>query len=370
MDPSGNYLATASEDGTVIIWDPESGRQLSVLEQTSTEILRVCWGPYIPTNVHQIFCFGCSNGEVHMFTYHTDSPWILTSTGVLDHGDGQIYHCQIIAGFERNLTQDCPAEFDENSHLPNLSDEDTVPIKLQIVTACDDAVFVWEVQTQQKVAKWRYPKVGENSMGGPRNPENLSYIFGMAISSNKVAAALSDGTVRINELAGNHAEVAILQAQEKTHFTSVLWSPDESLLLSCTGSGLIFLWNSTTWGNESVLVGHSGPVYGGLFFSEAIFISWSSDCTLNVWDVPGIQKGSREFIINPVGTHSMEGFPIYSCGTDFAKKYLFIVGGGNEMHGDCGSPHDIDHAHDQSNPCFAGVRAVVVRLGPDQRELP
>ena len=43
--PDGKYLASGSEDKTVIIWDAKSGERLKTLEGHSSVVFSVCWSP-------------------------------------------------------------------------------------------------------------------------------------------------------------------------------------------------------------------------------------------------------------------------------------------------------------------------------------
>mmetsp|Transcript_30215 Transcript_30215/g.39828 ORF Transcript_30215/g.39828 Transcript_30215/m.39828 type:complete len:416 (-) Transcript_30215:46-1293(-) len=351
IDPSGKFLATASEDGTVCIWRLQTGEQVaSLLEYTSTEILRVHWAPLVSGSATQYFCFGCADGSVHLLNYQEESPWILTEVGVLEHGDSQIYHCQFVIGescWQNNVQEEGKedGERKRTAEEEQLKTTGDVPapvhtaspkIQMQVVTACDNLVYVWDVHSLEKLASWQYPKVGENSIGGPRNPNNISYVFGMGICSDRVAVALSDGTVRVNETAGSNA-LAILSMKGKTLITSVAWSPNGQYLLSCAGNGTIFVWNSSNWDNCCILVGHTGPVYGALFLTENKLISWSSDCTLRFWDIalvsdPSVQANK---CVSPFHTQQCKGFPIYNCAIDTQQNYLALVGGGNSDSDDC-----------------------------------
>lgn len=346
------------------MWDLTTSRCIKSLDGQSKkkhEVLRACWAP---PGVKETVALatGSADGTVRLWGLpevdETKDGGNAAGRGYealkvvakLRHRDqakgldGQVYSCQFVmsnnggASSPHSLAKSCSSSQGTSLHL---------------LTASDCSVHLWDVETRRRTVSRALPKIGDHSIGGERNPDDLSFIFDAkprpGAGSSAVAVALSDGTVRVGDILGDRGETAVLsQEGANTHLTGLAWSDDGMVLVACGGNGTVTVWDARTWTVRSVLCGHSRPVYGAAFFpvnaaaasssggsSPQLLLSWSSDATICAWDT--CRASGRETA--PLTTLSMdEGFPIYHCSVSADGSRLAVAGGGGGGAGFMGVP--------------------------------
>lgn len=128
--------------------------------------------------------------------------------------------------------------------------------------------------------------------GESRNPDRKAYVFDAKpapdASKMLIAAALSDGTVRVVDLRCQDAVTSFqtMDGGESTvHATSVCWSPDCSLLVGSLGNGDVTLLDLRTGQKQAhIKKAHARSCFGAVFQKSADhpngsgqFATWSSD---------------------------------------------------------------------------------------------
>lgn len=348
--PNQDIAISASEDGTARVWDLSTGRCTKALEghNKKYEVLRACWAPPGTAGEAVALATGSADGTVRLWGVPSngessgddgrgggggDSTGVeryhaLKVVGQLRHRneakglDGQVYSCQFIPSHG-------------NASGASSSSAGT----MHLLTASDSSVHLWDVATRQRVSSRALSKVGEHSIGGERNPDDLSFIFDAKprplSGSSVLAVALSDGTVRVGDVLGESGQIEVLKGPSNTHLTSLAWSDDGTILVSCGGDGTVTVWDTRTWTVRAVLSGHSRPVYGATFypcggedagqFSSHVLLSWSSDESICAWDA---RRASGDGTA-PLATLCVErGFPIYNCSVSADRRRLAVAGGG------------------------------------------
>lgn len=343
--PAEDVAVSASEDGTARVWDLSSGRCTKALEGHSTkyEVLRACWAPTATASSSVAMATGSADGNVRLWGIPQDAETdsmggvaryqALKVVGQLRHRsqskglDGQVYSCQFVP--------------ESGDALARGVSSNSGPTRL--LTASDSSVHLWDVNTCKRISSRALSKVGDHSIGGERNPDDVSFIFDTkprpGAGSTALAVALSDGTVRIGDILGTDGQTAVLKGSSKAHLTSLAWSADGAILASCGGDGTVTVWDARTWTVRAVLSGHSRPVYGAAFYpagstavdsgagAPQLLLSWSSDETVCAWDA-GRASGDD---VAPLATLSVEnGFPIYSCCVSPDGRRLAVAGGGGD----------------------------------------
>lgn len=309
--------------------------------------MRACWAPPAAAGANDSVCIatGSADGTVRL--------WGIPGEEV-DSGDGKTgmerYESLKVVGQLRHRNQ--AKGLDGQVYSCHFIHDPAGPsgaAAMRLLTASDSSVHLWDVETHKRVETQALSKVGDHSIGGERNPGDACFVFDArprpGSGSSVLAVALSDGTVRVGDILqeGGHAEV--LRGPSNTHLTSLAWSEDGTVLVSCGGNGTVTVWDARTWRPRSVLSGHSRPVYGAAFYpvpnsgvaaavaaaasgresSPQLLLSWSSDETVCAWDVTTATGDSTP----PMATLAMEeGFPVYSCSVSPDGRKLAVAGGG------------------------------------------
>lgn len=338
------------------MWDLNSGRCAKSLEGHSKEheVLRACWAPPGAANDSVCMATGSADGTVRLWGIPKSEDGdagddentgveryeALKVVGQLRHRnqakglDGQVYSCHFIP---------CPSGNSCGKSPPS-----SRAAAMRLLTASDSSVHLWDVERQKRLATRALSKVGDHSIGGERNPGDASFVFDSrprpGSGSSVLAVALSDGTVRVGDILHEGGHTEVLRGPSNTHLTSLAWSNDGTVLVSCGGNGTVTVWDARTWRARAVLSGHSRPVYGAAFFpapnsgapaapavapgresSPQLLLSWSSDETVCAWDVATATGDAA----SPLATLSMEeGFPVYSCSVSPDGRRLAVAGGG------------------------------------------
>lgn len=374
--PTEDAAVSASEDGTARVWDLSSGKCVKSLQghNKKFEVLRACWVPPGTADDSVAIATGSADGTVRLWGIRGSDDsggggggagdgdkgtgverfQALKVVGQLRHRneakglDGQVYSCQFI-------TTDCG---DVNGASSPTSGT------LRLLTASDSTVHLWDVETRKRVALQALSKVGDHSIGGQRNPDDVPFIFDAkprpGSGSSTLAVALSDGTVRVGDILGKGGQTEVLRGSSNTHLTSLAWSEDGAVLASCGGNGTVTVWDAKTWTVRSELSGHSRPVYGATFYpggpgegsdrgTPQLLLSWSSDETVCAWDA-GSARGHGTAPM--VSLSAEKGFPIYCCSVSPDGRRLAVAGGGGGGKA----------------AGFMGVPIKVVLLGDEARE--
>lgn len=372
--PTEDAAVSASEDGTAKVWDLTNGRCAKSLEGHAKkhEVLRACWAPSGAWNDSVSIATGSADGTVRLWGIPPgdrgggggdggDEAGVgryqsLKVVGQLRHRnqakglDGQVYSCQFIA---------------DTAGAPQAQASST---GLHLLTASDSSVHLWDVKTRTRVASRALSKVGEHSIGGERNPQDMSFVFDAkprpGSGSSVLAVALSDGTVRVGDVLREGEQAAVLRGSSNSHLTGLAWSDDGTILVSCGGNGSVTVWDTRTWTVRSVLSGHSKAVYGAAFHPGTaaatgrgpasrkesplqLLVSWSSDESVCLWDVARATGDETE----PLATLEMEkGFPVYSCSVSPDGRRFAVAGGGSggKAAGFLGVPIKVVDLNDES----------------------
>lgn len=355
---------TASEDGTAKLWNVGSGKSEYTFKHSKTsEVLRATF-----IKGARVICCCGADGKAAVWSEVAGAPSRRKYEIVcqLDHGEGQIYVCEKLGGdnFETAV--------DKGGALSGA-----------ILTGADDKLYLWDLAKNAAAEPncWSFQSLESykkehqsqsqagvekaTSFGGPRNDENMAFIFDAKPSSTdpwRIAVALSDGSVRIINVATTPTSARMPPVDKEgscqcinigellcnrkgssvdggrgdernlvpPHSTGVCWSPDDSLLVVCLGDGsaaVIDLASLERPTLRTLIKAHRSSCYGARFLpfpqyersgkakgrrteSRKVCATWSSDGSLAMWD---LSDCTSEDVTDPILRHDMKKYPVYAC---------------------------------------------------------
>ena len=283
--PDGSQLATMGTDGTVIIWDSSTGKELLRLIGTSeagdfVTTKKVAYSPNgkllfaSDRNLVSIYDL-VSDGLINTLDGHqADVTAIAVSTDGKLIASGGLDGSVIIWDMSSNDS----SRLQLAGHTDAIENLTFSPDGKWLVTASDDASMkIWDVITGDLL----------------RNYKDFSgVVVGVTFSPDGKQFAFSDGMIHIWQLGLNSDEdqIEIVNQELFTipNSASDTFSPDGSQLAGISGND-IKLWDAESGRELLTLTGHTGWVMGLAFSPDGKSLaSTSVDGTVKIWSiVPG-----------------------------------------------------------------------------------
>jgi len=362
FDASGNdWMASASEANEVKLWNVASTGIAPILSTTlshKAEVLRVAWGQHqgkgadgVPKD-HQSswLATGSAAGGVRVY-------FVSSEQGSDEDEEGN--SCEAASA---STTATLVTEFDhpeEGQQIYALqwmdNDIDERDAKRLLLTAADDKVFFWDLETQSVTTKWSFEQLPpeqdkeESSStvygGTNRNPGGMCYVFDATVgrlypgqSSDVVCLALSDGSVRVLDRRAGEA-VATVRGVNGSHLTALCLSAEEGILLACEGKGNVVAYDTRTFSVRAVLEGCGRPVFGAAVVPRGlakehvlterrkevpIVMTWSTDTCLRFYEL-GVDNAMMRHVVQH------QNFPIYTAAFSPGQGRRLVLGGGMGM---------------------------------------
>jgi WD40 repeat protein len=271
FSPDDRFVATASGEGTIRVWriakeNPLLDRMLSARPEQArlshgAKALQVFFDPSGPR------LFASGSGQLRKWSLDTDIPlWAVENEAVLKLAVSTDGKSLVTAGADYRpglwpvAAEGPPLRLAR--HENDLSDAGFSPDGRWLVTADDDGLaFVYPTNSYKPVARLegRTIAVGKDEVVTVADPQTLrrysipsgkaieelampARVAAIAISStNLLAAAMSDGTVVVLDLAGNPA-VEKLRMRNGRDARAVALSATGDLIASGDSTGLVRIW--------------------------------------------------------------------------------------------------------------------------------
>ncbi|KAF9573679.1 hypothetical protein EC968_008195 [Mortierella alpina] len=305
FSPSGEQIASASEDKTVRLWDTKTGAAGAILIGHSSEVRSVVFSP----GGLQI-ASGSRDNTVRLWDAQTGAPGAILSghtstvTSVVFSPSGQ----QIASGSKDSTvrlwdTQTGALAAILSGHTAHITNVTFSPSGNQIASGSrDHKVRLWDAAAA----------VASTIVSGQiSNFESVAF----SPSGHKVASGCDDNTIQIwDARTGSHG--AVLDGHTSC-VRSVEFSPSGQQIASGSEDNTVRLWDAQTAVSGTILSGHTAWVTSVAFSPNGQQIASSSnDETVRLWDVQSCAPGAilrghtsrvASVVFSPNGQHIASG---------------------------------------------------------------
>lgn len=240
----GSSIASASDDGTVQIWDAMTGRKIHTYRGHSGAVSTIAWSP--------------------------DGKWI-ASAGM--DGTVQVWSAENmrkLSSYSRHAEK-VNALVWSPTQIPSSSERGY----LVASASSDSTIQIWEASTGQRLSTYR----------GHAQPV---YAVAWSPDGQSIASAGEDKTVQIWKVAtkDSPSERLLLTSHSSSNtLLAVAWSPDSKYIASAGIDQIVEVWEATTGAMVSTHHGHHFTVSAVAWSPDGKRIASASfDRTVQIWD--------------------------------------------------------------------------------------
>jgi len=268
LAPSGKYIASGEQDGTVQVWEVASGKLQTTYKQHKGGWIHTTWSPDSQKiasggDDNTVLVWDAMTGKTKItYTKHTD-----VINAVTWSPDGK----SIASGSKDNWV----LVWDASTGETNVAYQQISGV-LCLAWSPDGKMLASGAETVSLLSP---------------NRNNLKFIY-TGLTGNVLSVAWSPDGKRLVSGSDNYRAyiwdvTGDLHLTYKGHFDAVLsvaWSPDGKSIASGSADRSVQVWNPDTGKRTLTYTGHSGWVYSIAWSSDSKSItSGSEDTTVQVW---------------------------------------------------------------------------------------
>jgi WD40 repeat protein/tetratricopeptide (TPR) repeat protein/tRNA A-37 threonylcarbamoyl transferase component Bud32 len=289
--PDGRRLASGSGDGTVKVWDAQSGAELLTL-RTTWPVKGVTFSP----DGQRLASVGEPSGTVKVWNVQRGTELLALRGGIVDgfspfvaySPDGQqlatggsfggtVYLRDAQSGAVRLSLRGTPGVVFRVAYSPDGRRLASSVFRTGGTSDGDYKVNVWDAQSGVKLL---------TLSGHDRAVSSLAFNS----DGRRLATGSADGTVKAWD-AQSGAELLALTGLSG-EVNSVTYSPDGRLLATAAGAdGAVKLWDPNSGADLLTFKGHTGTVLSVAFSPDGQrLVTGGLDATVKVWDVRGASE--------------------------------------------------------------------------------
>ena len=291
FNPKGEYIATASDDGTARLWDL-SGNQIAKFQVSSAwlwELSRNKSMPHFSRYQNKVKSVSFSPNGEYLTTASTDgTAWLWDLSG------NQISHLQGHQGIVTSVSFSPKGEYiatastDGTARLWDLSGNQISYFQeenscVNSVTFSPDGEYIATASSDRIARMW---DLSGNQIAQFQGHQGIVTSVSFSSNGEYLATASTDGTARLWNLSGN--QIAEFQGHQSI-VTSVSFSPNGEYLTTASTDGTARLWYLSS-NQLTQFQGHQGWVLSVSFSPNGEYLTTASyDGTAKLWDLSGNQ---------------------------------------------------------------------------------
>ncbi|KAG8711267.1 hypothetical protein FRC08_016095 [Ceratobasidium sp. 394] len=318
--PNSRRIVSGSGDGTVRIWDAETGDPvLEPLKGHTEAVLSVAFSPngrWIASGSADktIRIWDAETGEARLDPLHGHTDWV-RSVAFSPNS------CRVVSGSDDKTIRVGDAETGKlvleplEGHAGGVWSVAFSPNSQWIISGSDDCTLrIWDAQTGAAV---REPLKAHS---GPV----MSLAF--SLDSRRIASCSIDTTVRIWDVETGKEAFQPLRGHSDW-VRCIAFSPDSKYLVSGSFDRTVRIWDTQTGDLVlDTLDGHSHYVRSVAFSSDGRrVVSGSEDKTIRIWDV--VDKANPRAVKDTITSKGHSGF-VNSVG--FSSNGRYVVSGSSD----------------------------------------
>lgn len=337
FSPDGKSLASGGQDGSVRLWDVQSGRPRHTLRGHSNSIRTLAYAAnhtLVSGGMDQtIRLWETETGQLYD-TIQGHINWALSLT--FHPSDNRL----ISASHDSAIRLwDLAALSNRDAATASTLPTTTLPTYQQLdghdswvfgVVISPDGKLLASASVDKTVRIWRLTSANAHQTALPSLPGQLRHtlpahppcVLTVAFSPDSTLLASGGGDNRVQIWDSNSGQLRHILTGHTNWVWSIAFSPDGKTLASASSDQTIYLWDTASGEVKQILRGHTSWVRTVAFSHDGCLLaSGSEDCTIRLWDV---ESGCVQHVIESeagwvmsvaFGPQSSEASQILACGT-------------------------------------------------------